>query len=267
MRRGYTSGEFAALVRKLRRMWPEVAIGADVIVGFPGETQEQKEENFLKALDVLIRLAMCDVSVGGVKPHDVLRELLLKPEIMQFTAMHLLDMAPMKGVEDHGQALIREHFPAIAVAVANLPTKNKYELFAEMLGSDNIEAARAALRSVVYLEQIPKEFGQVILAAKENHGLWQEAKDLMDAVRLRKQLKANDGSQFEAVVGLAMLYKEGYGELEPMLLQIGSQIADAVVEGKITDQVTHDMASRAISAICYAGVKIPNVEFNIDEEG
>ncbi len=41
MGRGYTSGEFASLVRKLRGVWPEVAMSADVIVGFPGETQEQ----------------------------------------------------------------------------------------------------------------------------------------------------------------------------------------------------------------------------------
>jgi threonylcarbamoyladenosine tRNA methylthiotransferase MtaB len=43
MGRGYTSGEFASLVRKLRGAWPEVAISADVIVGFPGETEEQFE--------------------------------------------------------------------------------------------------------------------------------------------------------------------------------------------------------------------------------
>jgi threonylcarbamoyladenosine tRNA methylthiotransferase MtaB len=43
MGRGYTSGGFASLVGKLRGAWPEVAISADVMVGFPGETEEQFE--------------------------------------------------------------------------------------------------------------------------------------------------------------------------------------------------------------------------------
>lgn len=47
MNRHYTVEEFAQLVHKLREIRPDIAISTDVIVGFPGET----EEDFLKTLD------------------------------------------------------------------------------------------------------------------------------------------------------------------------------------------------------------------------
>ena len=40
MRRGYTADKFRALVAKLRAARPGIAITTDVIVGFPGETDE-----------------------------------------------------------------------------------------------------------------------------------------------------------------------------------------------------------------------------------
>ena len=40
MKRGYTAMEFKSTVRKLRAMRPELVLGSDFIVGFPGETDE-----------------------------------------------------------------------------------------------------------------------------------------------------------------------------------------------------------------------------------
>lgn len=43
MRRPYTGGAFARLVDDVRRRLPDAAIGSDVIVGFPGETDAQAD--------------------------------------------------------------------------------------------------------------------------------------------------------------------------------------------------------------------------------
>jgi len=52
MRRGYTREEYLQKVERLREVVPEIAITADVIVGFPGE----EEEDFEKTLDLIERV-------------------------------------------------------------------------------------------------------------------------------------------------------------------------------------------------------------------
>ncbi len=45
MRRGYTNAQYRGLVQRIRASVPEVALSTDVIVGFPGESEEQFKES------------------------------------------------------------------------------------------------------------------------------------------------------------------------------------------------------------------------------
>ncbi len=46
MRRKYTISEYKDVIKKIQTHFPESAIGADIITGYPGETYEQFEETF-----------------------------------------------------------------------------------------------------------------------------------------------------------------------------------------------------------------------------
>jgi len=64
MGRHYTSGEYRQLVSRLRSRVPEIALSTDVIVGFPGESQEQFQATF----DLLRELRFDNVHVAAYSP-------------------------------------------------------------------------------------------------------------------------------------------------------------------------------------------------------
>jgi tRNA-2-methylthio-N6-dimethylallyladenosine synthase len=57
MRRGYTSQTYRDLVAKIRSMIPGVSIATDIIVGFPGETEEQFQNTYTLLDDLRMDVA------------------------------------------------------------------------------------------------------------------------------------------------------------------------------------------------------------------
>lgn len=52
MKRGYNWAHYLALVEKIRQLWPRVAITTDIMVGFPGESEEDFAQT-LKAVQIV----------------------------------------------------------------------------------------------------------------------------------------------------------------------------------------------------------------------
>jgi tRNA-2-methylthio-N6-dimethylallyladenosine synthase len=57
MHRGYTRERFLGIIEKLRRTKPEIGVSTDIIVGFPGETEEDFEQTLSLAREVEFDMA------------------------------------------------------------------------------------------------------------------------------------------------------------------------------------------------------------------
>ncbi|MCL2679700.1 MAG: tRNA (N6-isopentenyl adenosine(37)-C2)-methylthiotransferase MiaB [Dehalococcoidia bacterium] len=64
MRRGYTVEQYRDLVRRLREAMPDIAITTDLIVGFPGETDEQ----FKNSYDLMAELKFDAIHIAAYSP-------------------------------------------------------------------------------------------------------------------------------------------------------------------------------------------------------
>ncbi len=66
MRRGYTRGDYLRLINRIREVMPDVALSTDIIVGFPGETEEQYRDTLSVVEDV--RFSMVYVAAYSPRP-------------------------------------------------------------------------------------------------------------------------------------------------------------------------------------------------------
>lgn len=66
MNRKYTTEEYASSVSTLRALWPDVAITTDVIVGFPGETNEE----FKETLEFVKQVKLSQIHIFPFSPRE-----------------------------------------------------------------------------------------------------------------------------------------------------------------------------------------------------
>ena len=66
MNRKYTTKEYAKSVEDLRVLWPDVALTTDIIVGFPGESDEEFEET----LEFVKRVQLAQIHIFPFSPRE-----------------------------------------------------------------------------------------------------------------------------------------------------------------------------------------------------
>ncbi|MBK9603777.1 MAG: tRNA (N6-isopentenyl adenosine(37)-C2)-methylthiotransferase MiaB [Anaerolineales bacterium] len=91
MKRGYTQQQFRDLVGKIRAQIPDCSIATDIIVGFPGETEEQFMETYRVLSDLKLdvaHLARYSVREGTVATRRMEDDV---PEEDKLRRLHLLD--------------------------------------------------------------------------------------------------------------------------------------------------------------------------------
>lgn len=100
MKRGYTQQQYRDIIAKIRARIPDCSIATDIIVGFPGETEEQFMETYRVLSDLkldvahLARYSLREGTVATRKMEDNV------PEEDKLRRLHMLDDLQEKIVEE-----------------------------------------------------------------------------------------------------------------------------------------------------------------------
>jgi len=103
MKRGYTQQDYRDLIAKIRGRIQDCSIATDVIVGFPGETEEQFEKTRRLLSDLkldVVHLARYSVREGTVATRRMTDDV---PESEKMRRLHLLDNQQEKIVDEINQ--------------------------------------------------------------------------------------------------------------------------------------------------------------------
>ena len=91
MKRGYTQNEYRAIIEKIRAKIPDCSIATDIIVGFPGESEEQFMQTYQVLADLkldIAHLARYSMREGTVATRRMVDDV---PEDEKMRRLHLLD--------------------------------------------------------------------------------------------------------------------------------------------------------------------------------
>lgn len=100
MKRGYTQQQYRDLIAKIRSKIPDCSIATDIIVGFPGETEEQYMETYRVLSDLKLdvaHLARYSLREGTVATRRMVDNV---PEEDKLRRLHMLDDLQEKIVEE-----------------------------------------------------------------------------------------------------------------------------------------------------------------------
>jgi tRNA-2-methylthio-N6-dimethylallyladenosine synthase len=108
MKRGYTQKEYRDLIAKIRSRIPNCSIATDIIVGFPGETEEQYMESYRLLSDLkldVVHLARYSTREGTVAARRMEDNV---PEEDKLRRLHILDDLQEKIVDEINKKYLGE---------------------------------------------------------------------------------------------------------------------------------------------------------------
>lgn len=108
MKRGYTQGQYRDLIAKIRKQIPDCSIATDIIVGFPGETEEQFMETYRVLSDLkldVVHLARYSTREGTVAARRMEDNV---PEEDKLRRLHILDDLQEKIVDEINKKYLGE---------------------------------------------------------------------------------------------------------------------------------------------------------------
>jgi len=110
MRRRYNSDLFVRRINKIKSIMPDASIGVDVIVGFPGES----EENFEETYELLKQLDVSYLHVFSYSQRDNTEAVKIEPKVSQQTIaerskiLHRLSMKKKRQFYENNTGKIRQ---------------------------------------------------------------------------------------------------------------------------------------------------------------
>ena len=110
MRRRYNSDLFVRRINKIKSIMPDACIGVDVIVGFPGES----EENFMETYELLKQLDVSYLHVFSYSQRDNTDAVKIEPKVSQQTIaerskiLHRLSMKKKRQFYENNTGKIRQ---------------------------------------------------------------------------------------------------------------------------------------------------------------
>lgn len=124
MRRGYTYDSYMTIIRKIRHAAPDAAICADIIVGFPGETEEQ----FLRTLALMEEVQFDNVNSFVYSPRPNTEAALFINQIDDAIKSERLQRVQELAIRHGYQRSLRYMNRMVEVLVEDVNPRNSYQV-------------------------------------------------------------------------------------------------------------------------------------------
>lgn len=117
MNRGYTSGQYLALVEKIRAALPDVSLTTDLIVGFPGETDEE----FMDSYRLLDAVKFDIVHTAAYSPREGTRAAMMDGQIdnrVKAARLNEINALQSRIARESNEQYVGSHFEILADGLA-----------------------------------------------------------------------------------------------------------------------------------------------------